>query len=224
MVIGSPALVPADPGRQSMAAGRAIDVAHGATDAGSEVQLVGRIGDDPAGDALLLALAEAGVGHVAVLRDPARRTPVVPPAMAEPEALLLDDDLFQPAPSSASTDRQVADPPVPTIDGGDLDLALRYLPDHRVVVVAEGLEPDALAVVAADCSYVGAVLVVIVEPGAESPGLPQDATAFEAPAADPDGLFGRTIGRFAAALDKGTPGPEALAQATAGAGWQSISG
>ena len=37
------------------------------------VEIVGRVGDDPDGDALMIALARAGVGHVAVLRDPARR-------------------------------------------------------------------------------------------------------------------------------------------------------
>ena len=41
------------------------------------MELIGRAGDDPAGDAMLLALARASVGHVALLRDPARPTPIV---------------------------------------------------------------------------------------------------------------------------------------------------
>ena len=95
----------------------------------------------------------------------------------------------------------------PTIDAGDLDLALRYLPDHQVVVVAEALDADALVVVVADCAYVGASLVIILEVGATAArSCRPDATAFEAPDADPDGLFGRTIGRFAAALDQGVAG------------------
>jgi len=110
--------------------------------------------------------------------------------------------------------------PVPTIDGGDLDLALSYLPDHRVVVIAEPLDADALAVVIADCAYVGAALVMVIEPDGSSPEVPPEATALEAPRSDPGGIFGRTVGRFAAALDQGVPGPEALAQATLAAGWQ----
>ena len=225
MVIGSPSLLPADPGGRNRAAGRAVDVARGATDAGSSVQLVGKIGDDPAGDALLLALADAGIGHVAILRDPARATPVAEPLVDDFEAMLLEEDEADEAsPSAESGVRQGGgSAALPTIDAGDLDLALRYLPDHQVVIVAERLDPDALAVVAADCSYVGAALAVILEAGSAPAELPPDATAFEAPDDDPDGVFGRTIGRFGAALEQGLGGAAALAQATAGGGWQPAS-
>jgi hypothetical protein len=225
VVIGSASIVPGDAGGRSAAAGRAVDIARGATDGGSAVQLVGKVGDDPAGDALLLALADAGIGHVAILRDPSRATPVASPTGSEIEPFVPDDDgdvaggragLEQ----LSAPDREAPGGPLPMIDAGDLDLALRYLPDHRVVVVAEPLEPDGLLVAAADCSYVGAELVIILEPHGRPPELPLQATVFEAPAADPDGIFGRTIGRFAAALDQGISGPAALAQATAGAGWQ----
>ncbi len=221
VVIGSPSVVPGDPGRRSTAAGRSIDVARGAIEAGAGVQLVGKIGDDPAGDALLLALADAGIGHVAVLRDPARATPVAPGPAPGRDSMLLDDDLDEAGESDAG---QASSEMVPTIDGGDLDLALRYLPDHLVVVVAEALDGEAMTVVAADCSYVGASLVVIVEAGSGAPNMPAGATVLEAPAADPDGLFGRTVGGFAAALDRGASGAEALAQATSGAGWQALAG
>jgi pfkB family carbohydrate kinase len=236
VVIGSPSIVPADPGRRSVAAGRSIEVAHGATAAGAQVQLVGKVGDDPAGDALLLALTDLGIGHVAILRDPARRTPVVPVATADDEAILPDadadadedqdedEDEDETGAPAGSASGGVPDEPLPTIDAGDLDLALGYLPDHSVVVVAERLDPDALAVVAADCSYVAAALVVIVEPGGEPPDLPSGATLLEAPRSDPDGLFGRTVGHFAAALDRGMSGDEALAAAAAGAGWQPTAG
>jgi hypothetical protein len=224
VVIGSPSLAPGDPGRRSAAAGRSIDVARGATDDGAPVELVGKIGDDPAGDDLLLALAGAGIGHVALLRDPARATPVVALLAADGDAPPFDDFDSHVGVPAGSPGAGGSNVPLPTIDAGDLDLALRYLPDHRVVVVAERLEPDALAVVAADCSYVAAALVVIVESGGESPEPVPGATLFEAPESDPDGLFGRTVGRFAAALDRGTPGVEALARATAGAGWRSTGG
>lgn len=218
VVIGSPSILPADPGGRSTAAGRAIDVARGATDGGSAVQLVGKIGDDPAGDALLLALADAGIGHVAVLRDPARATPVAALPPTEIESIGFDDEL--PVEDGHASPAGPGVGPVPTIDGGDLDLALSYLPDHRVVVVAEPLDADALAVVTADCAYVGAALLIVIEPDAGSPDVPPHATALEAPRSDPDGIFGQTVGRFAAALDQGVPGPEALAQATIAAGWQ----
>ena len=224
VVIGSPSIVPGDPGRRSTAAGRSIDVARGATDGGAAVQLVGKIGDDPAGDALLLALADAGIGHVALLRDPARQTPVAGLVAADADAMLLDDDDEDSGVGDQPIDPAGDEEPVPTIDGGDLDLALRYLPDHAVVVVAEPLDADAIGIVVADCTYVGATLVVVVEPGARAPELPAEATIFEAPRSDPDGLFGRTVGGFAAALDRGASGEEALAQATSGAGWQAAAG
>jgi hypothetical protein len=222
VVIGSPSLQPADPGGRSTATGPAVAVARGATDAGSTVQLVGKIGDDPAGDALLLALADAGIGHVAILRDPARATPVAAPAVDAFEPMLAADD--DEAEAIAGAPLGGGPVSLPTIDAGDLDLALRYLPDHQVVIVAESLDADALAVVAADCSYVGATLAIILEAGAAPVELPADATAFEAPASDPDGVFGRTVGRFGAALEQGLGGAAALAQATAGSGWQPATG
>jgi len=227
VIIGSPSLVPADPGGRSGAAGRSIEVAHGATAGGAQVELVGKVGDDPAGDALLLALADAGIGHVAILRDPSRRTPVAPIATGDDEAMLSDeddDDGNEIAAPAAPASAGVSDEPVPTIDAADLDLALRYLPDHTVVVVAERLGADALAVVAADCSYVAAALVLIIEPRSEPLETPPGATLLEAPRSDPDGVFGRTVGRFAAALDRGSSGAQALAEATAGSGWQSTAG
>ena len=57
-------------------AGLAAAVAHGAAADGGQVELVSRIGDDPVGDALLLAIAAEGIGHVATLRDAAHATPL----------------------------------------------------------------------------------------------------------------------------------------------------
>ena len=58
--------------------GLAPEIARAAAVAGARVELISKAGDDPAGDAVLLALAREGVGHVATLRDPARLTPVRP--------------------------------------------------------------------------------------------------------------------------------------------------
>jgi sugar/nucleoside kinase (ribokinase family) len=56
------------------AAGTVSRIALAAAAAGRTVQLVGRTGDDPTADAVILDLARGGVGHVALLRDPARTT------------------------------------------------------------------------------------------------------------------------------------------------------
>ena len=74
-----------------VAAGLAADVALAAAAAGAPVQIVGRVGEDAAGEAALLDLARRGVGHVAVLRDAARATPVDQPAPGPDDADDVDD-------------------------------------------------------------------------------------------------------------------------------------
>jgi hypothetical protein len=73
VVVGQPVL--RNLGDRVDAVGSAARIATAAAGGGSTVQLVGKVGEDPDGDVLVLALAAAGVGHVAVLRDPSRRTP-----------------------------------------------------------------------------------------------------------------------------------------------------
>jgi sugar/nucleoside kinase (ribokinase family) len=217
IVIGSPSVALGEPGQPSRAAGRSVDVARGAIDGGARVELVGKVGDDPAGDDLMLALADLGIGHAAVLRDHARPTPFVPIIASGDIDEVLGEDAAMVPPAEPGAAR-------PTVDAGDLDLALRYLTDHAVVVVAEPLDADALAVLRADAGYADAHLVLIIEPGSPLDRLSDGLTVLEAPDSDPDGVFGRTVGRFAAALDQGRPGAEALEQATAGAGWQVSAG
>ncbi len=217
-------------------AGTAAGIATVAAAAGREVQLVGRVGEDPAGEATLLALGRAGVGHVATLRDPAHPTAVVAPVDdpqdRDPSAPDADAELAREA-SGADLDRgQPASVPATTLDRDDLELALRYLGGFAVVVVAEALGPDALAVVAEAAAYTGAVSVVLVpaDPpvpadGAvpahtPTPDAPGQALVLEAPEIDPDGVFARTVGALAAALDAGTPPTEALAAIAAAHGWE----
>jgi hypothetical protein len=107
-----------------------------------------------------------------------------------------------------------------TLDRGDLELALRYLGAFSVVVVAEPLDPTALAVVADAVAYNDATLVVIVPPGQADPALPAEAIALEAPLGDPDGVFARTVGGFAAQLDGGADPAVALASVVAAEGWE----
>lgn len=100
--------------------------------------------------------------------------------------------------------------PARSLDAADVDLALRYLSDVRVVVTV-GLGPAAVAAAAERASWAGAPLVAIREPGQgkdTGPGeLPDGAIVLEAPASDPDGTFAGFVGAFAARMDDGaTPG------------------
>ena len=89
-----------------------------------------------------------------------------------------------------------------------------------MVVIAEPLDPAAVAVVADAVAYNGATLVVIVPAGDADPELPADAIALEAPVVDPDGVFARTVGGFAAELDGGVDPVTALASVVAAHGWE----
>jgi hypothetical protein len=112
--------------------------------------------------------------------------------------------------------------PEPSLDSGDLELALRYLPDYRVVVVTERLDEPALATVSAAARWTGAQLIVVVPSGTSGRGMPEDATVLESPPADPDGTFAAVIGAYAAALDRGASPAEAFASASVGSGWSAV--
>ena len=177
------------------------------------MELVGRAGDDPAGDALMIALARAGVGHVALLRDPARPTPLIEPAPDAEESSLLDDDTGEArvvAPAAAG----------PRLEAPDVDLGLRYLTAFGVIVVTPEALEAALAVATDAAAFAGAHLVVLVEEGSDPPaGVPGAATVLAAPGSDPDGAFSTLVGRYAAGLDAGTAPADAFATAR-GTAWE----
>lgn len=187
-------------------AGLAVAIGRAAVSAGSTVELVARIGDDPAGDAVLLAIAAAGIGHVATLRDPARATVVLPP---------IDDEAIDPE-AEPPDDPGSGSPSGPTLDGADVGLALRYLTDHRIIVV---VHPSAavLGEAVAAAAYAGAHLVVVTDPMTDpdaGPPMPEDALVL---AADIGATgVGATIGRYAAAVDGGAA-PAAAFTTTLGA-------
>ena len=213
VVIGSPR------GRQTAqgiaAAGVAVTVGRVAAAAGAEVQLVGKVGEGPVGDAVLLSLAHDRVGHVAVLRDASTPTRLASDVTA-------GDALLEPE-GDEPMDTHPDEPAGPTLDSGDLELALRYLPDYRVLVVADPLDETALATVAAAGRWAGAQLIVVVAAGSTAPGLPDDATVLEAPALDADGAFAAVVGAYAAALDRGASPADAFASASAESGWAAVS-
>jgi pfkB family carbohydrate kinase len=216
VVVGSPV------GRETtqgiVAAGVAATIGRVAAASGADVQLVGKVGEGPVGDAVLLSLAQLNVGHVAVLRDASAPTPLLADA-AEGENVLdpIDGD---PEPEGRQ-DTAVARAG-PALDAGDLQLALRYLPDYRVVVVADGLDEAALTTVVAAGRWAGAQLIVVVPAGASAPGVPDDATVLESPAIDADGAFAAVVGAYAAALDRGANPEEAFDSASAESGWAAV--
>jgi len=81
VVVGLPAYAdsPAggSPDGEKCAGGMAVEVAAWAQRRGGQVELVGKVGEDGAGDAVVLALGRLGIGHAALLRDPVRPTPVL---------------------------------------------------------------------------------------------------------------------------------------------------
>ena len=196
------------------AGGSASRVALAAAAAGHAVQLVGRTGDDPTAEALVLDLARGGVGHVALLRDGSRATPLEP----EPAIDLEPDDLDDPSKRPAG---EVESASAPTLDAADVDLGLRYLTEFAVVVLAEPAGPDVVRVVADAARWAEARLVLVVAAGGSVPdGLPADGIVFEAPDIDPDGVFARLVGDFTAALDDGAEPEDAFRASVASDGWR----
>ncbi|HKG56877.1 MAG TPA: hypothetical protein VKA85_06500 [Candidatus Limnocylindrales bacterium] len=196
-----PGGVEGTPGRAAIAAARA----------GATVQLVGKAGDDPTGDAVLLALAAAGVGHVAFLRDAAHPTPIARrlDAVTGDDDGGLADELLGDADTSGLEIVPEAPGDRPALEAADVELALRYLPDFRAILVAEP-QPDGVVAVAAEAAaYAGAELVVVVR-GGQRPTALGDALVIEAPADDPDSAFATMLGELAAALDRGNNAADAF--------------
>ena len=199
--------------------GLAPAIAGAAAAAGARVELISKAGDDPAGDAVLLALARAGVGHVATLRDPSRLTPVE----AQPDE--PTDPAVEEAtePPTGATDRDDAgaidkgaapDSLRPTLDAADISLALRYLTDFDVLVAVHP-SPELLAEAVSAAAWAGARLIVVVEPETDVPaGVPAEALVVAAPVGDADGV-GDRIGRYAAALSRGDDAVAAYRDLTA---------
>jgi hypothetical protein len=186
--------------------GLAARIALGVASRGGAVELVGSVGDDPDGDRAIVELGRGGVGHAAVLRDPAGVTP-----------------------------GGTGIGPAPRLDAGDVELGLRYLGDCRVIVVAEPLPDDAAAAAAEGARYHGAALVAVVEPGTNPPRvLAEGATVLELPAVEdqapgggpddpapdePGHAFAELVAAYAVRLDRGEPPETAFGAAVNEARW-----
>jgi hypothetical protein len=219
VVVGLPAYADS-PDAERCAGGLAVEVASAARSRGGAVELVGKVGDDGAGDAVVVALARLGIGHAALLRDPVLPTPVLArpatdDATVELDAVELDavgpDVRLLPEDAAAR----------PGLDPADVDLALRFLPAAGVIVLADALSGDAIAAAAEGAAFATARLIVLVPAGATPPALPPEATVLETPP-DDDGSFARLVGLFAGALDAGADPKAAFEEAVEASGWEAI--
>jgi hypothetical protein len=160
------------------AAGLAVAIARAAVAGGAAVQLVGKVGDDPEGDAIVLDLARSAIGHPAMLRDPARRTPI-----------------------GGRTDADRG--PAPTLEPADLELALRYVPDFGVLILAAPSLPKLTPVAIDAAGFAGAQLIVLTGTRSEQLPVPESATLVAAPVRGGEGAFAALVGAYAVALDAG---------------------
>jgi hypothetical protein len=196
------------------AGGTASRVALAAAKLGRTVQLVGKTGDDPTADGVVLDLARGGVGHVALLRDPGRATPLetVAPDAIDQEAAEVDPDA-----DAAEAPPEV---PRPALEAADVELGLRYLTDFAVVVLAEPADAQTISVVADAARWGEARMILVLDAGQTVPdGLPGEVTVFESPGSDPDGAFADLVGTFAASIDEGTEPGAAFRSSIASDGW-----
>ena len=221
VVVGQPLFRATEDGAQ--ADGLPARIALAAAAHGRAVQLVGKAGEDADGDAVVLALTRGGVGHAALHRDAGQRTPRAVDSLGDDLDSLGDDPG---PPGSGAGDPTGGDVPADepaawtALDAADIDLALRYLTEFAVLVLADPAGPEIVGVAAEAADYGGARLVVVIRPGAAAPdGLPPDAIVFEAPDTDPDGVFASFVGSFAAALDDGDEPAAAFRSSIEADGW-----
>ncbi len=203
------------------AGGLGARVARAAAASGAAVQIVGRVGEDAAGDQVLLSLAASGVGHVAVLRESGQLTPAASTAPSEPlspDGPTLADTLLEAGddPDSTAPSEETAGL---SVDAADLELALRYVPDYRVLVLAADLDPRATETVVAAAEWSGAALIALVSESAPTNAFPEPTTVVIRPAADPDGSFAAMVAAYAASIDRGADPADAFAAAQRAGGW-----
>jgi hypothetical protein len=242
VVVGLPAYA-GGPDGVGGAGGLAVDVAAAARQRGGSVELTGKVGDDGAGDAVVVALGRLGIGHAALLRDSGRPTPVIVRAGAQDrgaaDAGEAVEDHTAAAIGPTAADALFADAdgveglePIllpedpaerPGLEAADVELALSYLPGASVIVLADPLPEAAVQAGAQAAAYAGARLIVLVRSGESPPAAAADAIVLEAPDRD-DGSFGRLVGGFASALESGLDPAAAFREAVEASGWEKVGG
>jgi sugar/nucleoside kinase (ribokinase family) len=208
VVLGRPRVYRPEPDGDLAPGGLAVELALAAARAGAEVELVGAIGDDPEGDRIVVELGRGGVGHAALMRDPATRTPLV----------------------TQARDAR----PLPRLDAADVDLGLRYMPECRVLVISAELDPAALAAAQEAAEFHSAAVVMVANAGTVDAELLGDAvTLLERPATEDDEAvddaivvaaddadFGAFVAEYAVRLDRGEPPAQAFAAALGDSAWE----
>jgi hypothetical protein len=215
VVLARPRVYRPEPDGELAPGGLGVEVALALGRAEVAVELVGSVGDDPEGDRVVVELGRAGVGHAALLRDPATRTPPLGEAEAER--------------------------PLPRLDAADIELGLRYISDCRVLVLAEDLDEAARAQALEAAAYHGAAAIVVASAGSVEPGALDDGvTLLERPTlaiADEDGeeadvpqdaramaaqeaTFAGLVAEYARRLDRGEAPADAFMAALQGGAWE----
>jgi hypothetical protein len=207
IVLGRPRVYRPQPDGPLAPGGLAAEIAMSIGRAGVGVEIVGSIGDDPEGDQVVVDLNSAGVGHAALLRDPAARTPTF--MRSDGRAL-------------------------PRLDAADVELGLSYVPECSVLVIAAVLEPDALAKTIEAADYHGAAVVVVAPAGSiDAEALGDAVTLLERPAPEdqeetPDestiaadeSAFGAFVAEYAVRLDQGEAPGLAFGAALGDSAWE----
>lgn len=100
--------------------------------------------------------------------------------------------------------------PANAIEPADLELALRYLPEIRAIVL---VRPDAALIPAATAAATwAAAALVIIGPAGEAGS---DAIVMDPPSSDPEGTFAGFVAALAVRLDAGEPAGDAWASTVA---------
>jgi sugar/nucleoside kinase (ribokinase family) len=208
IVLGRPRVYRPEPDGELAPGGLAVEVALAAARVEAQVELVGAVGDDPEGDRIVVELGRAGVGHAALMRDPAARTPLV---------------------GQARDERRL-----PRLDAADVELGLRYQHACRVLVIGAELAPEALAAAQEAAEFHGAAVVMVASTGAVDPEtLGPQVTLLERPAVEDsesvadavvvaadDADFGAFVAEYAVRLDRGEAPAEAFAAAISESAWE----
>jgi len=207
VVLGRPRVYRPEPNGPLAPGGLAAEVAMAVARSGIAVEIVGSIGDDPEGDNVVVDLDRAGVGHAALLRDPAARTPT----------FIREDGRA-----------------LPRLDAADVELGLRYVPECRVLVIAAVLEPEALAKTLEAAEYHSAAVIIVAPAGSiDAEDLGASVTLLERPApededqppdestiAADDAAFGAFVAEYAVKLDGGATPAEAFNAALDDSAWE----
>lgn len=208
VVLGRPRVYRPEPDGDLAPGGLAVELALAAARAGAQVELVGAIGDDPEGDRIVIELGRGGVGHAALMRDPATRTPLI----------------------TQARDAR----PLPRLEAADVELGLRYMHECRVLVISAELDAAALAAAQEAADFHSAAVVMVANAGTVDPELLGDAvTLLERPVAEDeeaeddavvvaadDAAFGAFVAEYTVRLDRGEAPAKAFAAALGDSAWE----